>query len=211
MKHNLMSNWRGFFARLPLPMLALAASYGVFRFASLFVPFWVAVVQAAAFECTYVGLALVEDLEADERKRARAIGVGAVIVSILYNSLDGFFHRRPEILANLPLWFDITLALLHGAPLAWVSYLVANLLLHKPPRLVSNNASQSDEMALVGGRKIEYTVDDMLDVFAGVERIQRKEVVEQLGCSPATASKLIAEAVEQGVLKKNGVGYLLQP
>ncbi len=211
MKRNFMSSWRGFFARLPLPMLALAASYGVFRFALLFVPYWVAVVQAAAFECTYVGLALVEGLDEGERRRARLIGVGAVIVSILYNSLDGFFHRRPEMLSNLPLWGDITLAILHGAPLAWVSYLVANLLLHKPSRISSNNASQSDETGLLGGRKAEYTVDDMLDAFEGVERIQRKEVVEQLGCSPATASKLIAEAVEQGALKKNGVGYLLQP
>jgi len=46
-------NWRGILARLPLPMLALAASYGVYEFARLFVPMWVALVQAAAFELTY--------------------------------------------------------------------------------------------------------------------------------------------------------------
>ncbi len=133
-----------------------------------------------------------------------------MVVSILYNSLDGLFHRRPELLSNLPLWADISLAILHGAPLAWVSYLVANLLLHTPNRLVSNNAAQSDISGAVGGRKVEYTVDEMLEVFEGVERIQRKEIVEQLGCSPATASKLLADAVEIGAIKKNGVGYIVQ-
>ncbi|MFN8504459.1 hypothetical protein [Kouleothrix sp.] len=33
-----MTHWRGVLARLPLPMLALAASYGVYSFAALFVP-----------------------------------------------------------------------------------------------------------------------------------------------------------------------------
>lgn len=116
--------------RLPLPMLALAASYGVYQFALLFVPGWVAVVQASAFELTYVGLATIKARGDMQRRKAIAISLGAVVVSVLYNWLAGFFHRNPETLIGLDLWQEAGLAFLHGAPLAIVAYLVADLLLH---------------------------------------------------------------------------------
>lgn len=124
-------DWRGLLAVLPLPMLALAASYGVYSFALLFVPLWVAVVQAAAFELTYIGLAVLVGLDDRQRRRAGHISVGAVVVSVLYNSLAGLFHRRPVLLDGLPWWGDAILAALHGLPLALVAYFVADLLLHR--------------------------------------------------------------------------------
>ena len=126
-------NWRGVLARLPLPMLALAASYGVYSFAALFVPQWVAVVQAAAFELTYIGLAVVQGLDSAGRRRATSISVGAVITSVLYNTLAGWFHRQPQLLASASPEAWLCFAILHGAPLAWVAYLVADLLLHTSP------------------------------------------------------------------------------
>jgi hypothetical protein len=122
--------WREGLARLPLPMLAFSASYGVYSFACLYVPEWVAVSQAAAFELTYIGLAVTRGLSEQQRKRATAISMGAVVVSILYNSLAGLFHRNPDLLKGLDWYLEAGLALLHGAPLAWVGYLVADLLLH---------------------------------------------------------------------------------
>jgi len=144
--------WRNLLARLPLPMLALAASYGVYSFAALFVPFWVAVVQAAAFELTYIGLAVVQGLDNAGRRRATLISVGAVVTSVLYNTLAGLFHRNTELLASLPFWGECLLAVLHGAPLAWVAYLVSDLLLHTAP--------VKDEPALNYARiapQVEYT------------------------------------------------------
>lgn len=42
-----------------------------------------------------------------------------------------YFHRiRPALLAARPLWADVSLAVLHGLPLAVVAYNVAALLLH---------------------------------------------------------------------------------
>ena len=117
--------------RLPLPMLALSASYGVYQFALLFVPQWVAVVQAASFEATYIGLATIEAESEAQKRRATAISFGAVVVSVLYNWLAGFFHRNPETLIGLSNYQEAGLAFLHGAPLAIVAYLVADLLLHK--------------------------------------------------------------------------------
>lgn len=128
-------DWRALVAALPLPMLALAASYGVYSFAALFVPLWVALAQAAAFELVYIGLAVVR-VANEQRQRARAISVGAVVVSIVYNTLAGLFHRQPGVLDALPLWGEIILAALHGAPLAWVAFLVSDLLLHSEARAV---------------------------------------------------------------------------
>jgi hypothetical protein len=51
-------------------------------------------------------------------------------VSVLYNTLAGLFHRQPDILLESSLVMNAVLAVLHGAPLAWVAYNVADLLLH---------------------------------------------------------------------------------
>jgi flagellar biosynthesis GTPase FlhF len=116
------------FQRAPLPMLAASASYGVYQFALLYVPWWVAMMQASAFELTYIGLATIEAKNEQERRKARYISMGTVVVSVLYNSLAGFFERNG--LDTLPFWGEVLLAALHGAPLAIVAYLVAELLLH---------------------------------------------------------------------------------
>lgn len=119
--------WTSALARAPLPMLALAASYGVFEFQRLFVPVWVAFISAAAFEVTYVALAFVGTAS---RRRATAVSVAAVVVSVAYNTLAALFARRPALLVDTPLWGDVALASLHGLPLAVVAYNVAALLLH---------------------------------------------------------------------------------
>lgn len=125
-------NWRTLLSRLPLPTLALAASYGVYSYTALFVPEWVAVVQAAAYESTYIGLASIDNLSEAQRKRATRISVGAVVVSIVYNLLAGKVYRDPQALDNLaPLW-EWFISFLHAAPIAIVAYFVADLLLHQP-------------------------------------------------------------------------------
>jgi hypothetical protein len=135
-------DWRGVLARLPLPMLALAASYGVYSFARLFVPDPVAIIQAAAFELTYIGLAVTRTLDRAQRKRATLISIGAVVASIVYNTLAGWFHRQPELLSTGGDIAWLMLAILHGAPLAWVAYLVADLLLHSQPKPLSRRPAQ---------------------------------------------------------------------
>jgi hypothetical protein len=129
MRSAIKQHWRGVLAVLPLPTLALAASYGVYTFNLLFVPQWVALVSAAAFELTYVGLAVAR-LGTGQRRRASVIAASAVVVSILYNVAAGLFHLRPELLANATLVGAVVLAILHGLPLAIVAYNVASLLLH---------------------------------------------------------------------------------
>jgi len=187
------SGWRDLLARLPLPMLALAASYGVYSFALMFVPLWVAVVQAAAFELVYIGLAVVR-LDADAQWRARAISVGAVVVSVAYNTLDGLFHRRPGVLELPPLWLDVVLSLLHGVPLAVLAYLVADLLLHQPVR-VHASVALSDKI-VSPGRPSQYALPDLLAVVAG--EFSREDAVSSLDASASVVDRLLAEGVELG-------------
>src|SRR5262245_10478842 len=123
---------RAILARLPLPLLALAASYGVYSYALLFVPQSIAIIQAAAFELTYIGLAVERGLVGMPAKRARLISVGAVLASIIYNTLAGWFLARPELLTNADQLAWLALAILHGAPLAWVAYLISDVILHAP-------------------------------------------------------------------------------
>ncbi|HEU5088204.1 MAG TPA: hypothetical protein VFT99_12190 [Roseiflexaceae bacterium] len=125
-------NLRTILAHAPLPMLALAASYGVYQYALLYVPNEVALIQAAAFESVYIGLTVANIQDGAPRKRARMVSFGAVATSIIYNTLAGLFHRVPGALVGLPLHGELALAALHGLPLAWVAFLVADLLLHQP-------------------------------------------------------------------------------
>ena len=128
----LKRHWRGILARLPLPMLAIPASYGVYEFTALFVPWWVAVIQAAAFETVYVGLAAYDDLSKADKWRALAISGFAVLASIAYNTLAGMFRLDESL---LQVWKqDIVgvavLSALHGVPLALLAFLVSNFTLH---------------------------------------------------------------------------------
>lgn len=123
-------NYRSLAAALPLPMLSLAASYGVYTFGLLYLPIWVSFVMAASFEAVYIGLAAME-LKPNDRKRASAISKGAVGVSIVYNVIAGVLHRRPEWFSDLNVWYEWLLAVIHGAPLALLCYLVADLVIHR--------------------------------------------------------------------------------
>lgn len=144
--------WSDMLARTPLPMLALAAAWGVYEFQLLFVPWQVAVISAAAFELTYIALAFVAT---PDPRRASAISVAAVVVSVAYNTLAALFARRPALLDAPPLWGDVALAVLHGLPLAVVAYNVAALLLHATPR---HDAAPAERGALQVTQAVQVNV-----------------------------------------------------
>lgn len=115
---------------LPLPMLGLAASYGVYHFAANFAPDWVAIAEASAFELTYIGLAALEGLSKEQKERAGFVARGAVTVSIIYNSIAGALYLDPQLFENLGKFAFWAVSILHGVPLAVLAYLVADLVLH---------------------------------------------------------------------------------
>lgn len=134
-------NWRGFFVKMPLVMLAVPASYGVYEFARLFVPEWVAFVQAAAFETVYIGMAAYDNLTRKDRRNAIGISLLAVATSVIYNSLAGMFHLQEGLLAEWQSSIEgvVALGILHGAPLAVLAFFVSNFTLHR------KNSAESDE------------------------------------------------------------------
>lgn len=178
----MIKHWRVILARAPLPMLALAASWGVYEFSALFVPQAVAVIQAAAFECTYVGLAVSQGFDVKQRKRATLISIGAVMASIIYNSLAGWFTRQPQLLVNTTAIADLMLAILHGLPLAWVAYLVADLLLHSSP-------AQDPQPTSNHAEEVVYLKDHQGLSFTDIGR--------QLGISRQAAAQRYSKALAQ--------------
>jgi len=134
----LLGHWRKVLAALPTPMLGFASSYGVYAFNLLYVPPWVAVVMAAAFEVTYVGIAALDGLDAAQRRRGQRIAFSAAMISFLQNGIAAVFHSVPELRAHIGGWSmgaRIALysvgALLHAAQV-WVAYNAANFTLHRP-------------------------------------------------------------------------------
>lgn len=189
-------NWKNIFSRLPLPMLAIAASYGVYQFASLYVPWWVALAQAAAFELVYISLAIQENLPDKLRKRATAISLGAVAVSILYNSISGYLHRNDLLLDGT--WrvaFEIIMAVLHGAPLAGLAYLVSNLLLHTE----SEPMPELDVTAIVEAERTKYQIlleDKDRERDQLYQNYQRELGKLQLALIEASKPKALEESTE---------------
>jgi hypothetical protein len=185
-----LHHWRAILATMPLPMLALAASYGVFSFALRFVPLWVAIIQASAFEATYIGLAVVRVGDA-QRRRARAISIGAVVVSVAYNSLAGLFHRQPELLLGLPFLAECGLAILHGAPLAWVAFLVSDLLLHQDIGERTEWAAMRQTAAYTPDHE-ENHEDTASEVIAAEREPARDRTCRYCGESQLTAHEIMA-------------------
>jgi len=116
--------------RLPLPMLGLPASYGVYYFSSHFLPTGMAIVEGAGFELIYIGLS-VKELSGHKLDLAHKVMIAAVIVSVIYNSIAGFIHFNPEVMKQVPIIWKVALSIIHGAPLAILGYFIARLTLHK--------------------------------------------------------------------------------
>lgn len=132
-------DWKKVLPVLPLPMLGLAASWGVYHFSAHFVPPIVAIAECAGFELVYVGLAFTKSLREDLRKRVLKVSLSAVAVSVVYNSISAALYAKTEgdmsesikIVQSLPAFLFWMGAILHGAPLAVLGFFVADLQLHK--------------------------------------------------------------------------------
>lgn len=184
-------------SRASLPMLALAASYGVFKYAELYVPSWVAFIQAAAFEAVYLGLAIAPNFSTYQQRRASAISGGAVVASVLYNTLAGLFHRIPLEQFNLPVYGELAFAALHGLPLAWVAYLVADLLLHSQ---VESKEESKTEVPTVMEQSVTFNVL-AVDSEATSPALSKTAKVKQLAAQNGVSESTIWRKVTKGEIE----------
>jgi len=127
--------WRKVLAMLPTPMLGFASSYGVYAFNERLTPAWVAIVMAAAFETTYVGIAALNELSTSQVGRGDKIARDAAIISYAQNAIAAIFYVQPSLLAyntGMGAWalvVNLPLALLHASQV-WIAYRAANFTLH---------------------------------------------------------------------------------
>lgn len=167
------TNWRFWLPRLSVPMIGFAASYGVFAYNQLFLPLWAAVVMAAAFESTYIGMASMDGLSDTERGLARTISASSAWISFAQNCLAGLFHAQPFVLA----WLAIpktaqfiawgVLAMLHASQ-TWIAYHSAALAFHRV-RPKSDAEAATDTDILVEVREISR--DDLRPSSANKGRV----------------------------------------
>ena len=133
--------WRIVLAMLPTPMLGFASSYGVYAFNSYFVPGWVAIAMAAAYELTYVGLASYTALNTKQKDIGLLISRDAAWISFAQNGLVGLAHIQPSVMGYsnwgaLALAINVPLAALHAAQV-WIAYRTANFTLHGVENVVN--------------------------------------------------------------------------
>ena len=120
-----------FMRMAPLPMLGLALSYGVYHFASHFMPPPFPFIEAAGIVLIYIGLATLRNLSKADRLRATWISIGAVAVDVIYNTLSAALYQDPQIFDKLEPWLFWLLCFGHGFPIAVLLFFVAGLLLHR--------------------------------------------------------------------------------
>jgi len=186
---------------LALIALGLSASYGVFQFSLLYVPVAMAYVTAAAFELTYIGLAVVPLADKESKGKAVWVAQAAVLVSVAYNVISGFMHRNPVAPTSWDRWgVEIALSLIHGLPLASVGYLLSTLILHN----MKEEASESKEPVIL--QESESENEDTVKVDA----IETKEPIALLADSeskeeskPQEGSDKKAKIVELKAQGKN--------
>lgn len=129
--------WRRILPLLPTPALAIASSYGVYAFNRMFVPVWVAVAMAAAYELVYIGFAAMTSISAEARAFGRRIAQAAAGISFLQNLIAALLHALPEVravIADLSMAWQIgvwaLLAALHAVQV-FVAYFSAEMTLHR--------------------------------------------------------------------------------
>lgn len=118
-------------ATMPLAMLGLAASFGVYHFAQNFVPMPFAIAEAAAFEVTYISLARLRFLSTAQKQQAERVAMGAVFVSVVYNSLSAWSYINPTLFNSLDWSIQLILSITHGLPIAILAYQVSRLNIEK--------------------------------------------------------------------------------
>lgn len=137
--------FRRVLAMAPTPMLGFASSYGVFAYNQLLTPSWVAVIMAAAYEVTYVGIAAYTALSNDQLGRGQRIAKIAASISFLQNAIAAMFYIMPEIVGyrGHGVWtfvVNLCFAFLHAAQV-WVAYLAANYTLHDQSSTIEQPAT----------------------------------------------------------------------
>ena len=151
-----------------LLMLGLSASHGVYQFGLLYVSPLFALITAAAFELTYIGLSVITVATDKSQHKATLVARGAMFVSVAYNVISGYLHRNP--IDRFDIWVEVAFAFLHGAPLAVVGYFLATLLLH-----TTKESANSTTITLQKGKQGKKITESKASDDESSVKVERKE------------------------------------
>lgn len=116
---------------LPNIMIGLSASYGVYHFSSQFMPQPFPLIEAAAFEFIYIRLTMMKGLSDKMRTLARRVSIGAVLVSVVYNTISARMYMDSGWMDDSGQMVFWIMAILHGLPLAVIGYFVVEVHFHE--------------------------------------------------------------------------------
>lgn len=114
--------------RIAIATLGARASWGVFIFARWVAPDAMAIVEACSLEATYIGLSFLK-LDHEGKRSALWIAAGALLVSVIYNTLAAGLLKNPHIFDGVNWWGFWGLCILHGPPMATLAFLIVRFVL----------------------------------------------------------------------------------
>lgn len=124
--------------RLAIVALSLVSAYEVYRFLLWFLPWWLAMIGASAFELVYIALVVIPYGDDKQKGRGTNLSRVAVAVSVVYTFIAGYSHLDPEWMRWvatgrdwLAITFKLIITALHAVPLATMAYSVSGLVLHE--------------------------------------------------------------------------------
>jgi hypothetical protein len=183
---------------LPISLLALSASYGIYSFSLLFVPWYIAGITALAFEMTYISLVFIDST------KAKPVSIMAVIVSVLWNVGHSMFVLYPasvEMVYN-SLLMSFILAAIHGIPLATLAYLVADVSLHSEMKKETGETYSGDYLTEMETDMETSEMDIEQNITLDEDVSQLGNRYEQVITEGLTRNEKIIQDIESGMSTK---------
>lgn len=136
--------------RLAIVALSLVSAYEVYRFLLWFLPEWLAIISAGAFELVYIALVVIPYDSDKQKERGTNLSRVAVGVSVTYTFIAGYSHLDPQWMQWvatgrdwLAICFKFLITFLHAVPLATMAYSVSGLVLHSNSSGVALNSEKN--------------------------------------------------------------------
>jgi|GEM_PF-5788140 len=141
--------------KLSMVLLACVAVFFVYSFTAQVAPWYIALLSAGSLVSVYLGLAYTP-IPQSQRRFAISISALAMLIEMFYGILYVLNVQAPYLFnPPLPLWADIALSVLHGAPFTLLLFSVSMFVFH----------NQIDTQRLSAEERIVVTLDQQAQLL----------------------------------------------
>ena len=141
--------------KLSMVLLACVAVFFVYSFTAQVAPWYIALLSAGSLVSVYLGLAYTP-IPQSQRRFAISISALAMLIEMFYGILYVLNVQAPYLFnPPLPLWADIALSVLHGAPFTLLLFSVSMFVFH----------NQIDTQRLSTEERIVVTLDQQAQLL----------------------------------------------